>query len=100
MYLGIEVFNIIDQQKLLITNSSIDATKAEIKKKIGTYLKSLRDIYDMRVTFSLAPGGGKKILGGCATVAGWGNRYSTEDMHDNQAKCMTDYSNLSPDKIG
>ena len=50
--------------------------------------------------FNLAPGGGKKILGGCATVAGWGNRYSTEDMHDNQAQCMTDYSNLSPDKIG
>lgn len=54
----------------------------------------------MRVSFALAPGGGKKILGGCATVAGWGNRYSTEDMHDNQAKCMTDYSNHSPDKIG
>ena len=49
---------------------------------------------------ALAPGGGKKILGGCATVAGWGNRYSTEDMDDNQAKCMTDYSNLSPDKVG
>ena len=49
---------------------------------------------------ALAPGGGKKILGGCATVAGWGNRYSTDDMHDNQAKCMTDYSNLSPDKVG
>ena len=48
----------------------------------------------------LVPGGGNKILGGCATVAGWGNRYSTDDMHDNQASCMTDYSNLSPDKIG
>ncbi len=52
------------------------------------------------ICIASAPGGGTKILGGCATVAGWGNRYSTADMDDYQAQCMTDYSNLSPEKIG
>ena len=39
------------------------------------------------------------MLGGCATVAGWGNRYSQDDMEYHESLCMTDFSNLSPDKI-
>ena len=49
----------------------------------------------------LVPGGGlgKKMLGGCATVAGWGHRYGIDNMDFYESKCMTDFSNLSPDKI-
>ena len=44
MYLETEVCIIFDEQKLLINNSSIDATKSEIKKKIGKYSNSFSDI--------------------------------------------------------
>jgi len=40
-----------------------------------------------------------KMLGGCATVAGWGNRYSKDEMSDNDSKCVTDFSDTSPDKL-
>ena len=49
---------------------------------------------------------GSNILGGCATVAGWGKRYSHfMDYHANGTKlrqknnCMTDFSSFSPDKL-
>ena len=49
---------------------------------------------------------GSNILGGCATVAGWGKRYSHfMDYHVNGTKlkqknnCMTDFSSFSPDKL-
>ena len=45
---------------------------------------------------------GKKTLGGCATVAGWGHRYSldgSEATHDGESSCMTDFSDASVDKV-
>ena len=45
---------------------------------------------------------GRRKLGGCATVAGWGNRYSVDDQmytHDDTSACMTDASDASMDKI-
>ena len=45
---------------------------------------------------------GKKKLGGCATVAGWGHRYSldgSEATHDGESSCMTDFSDASVDKV-
>ena len=44
-------------------------------------------------------GNNGKILGGCATVAGWGNRYSQDDMDYYMSQCMTDFKGTSPDKI-
>ena len=38
------------------------------------------------------------MLGGCATVGGWGMRYDAADERDN-SKCRTDFSSKSPDKI-
>ena len=40
-----------------------------------------------------------KILGGCATVAGWGYRYDQYTMEESESSCKTDHSNQSPDKI-
>ena len=41
-----------------------------------------------------------KILGGCATVAGWGDRYDQNTMEEElMSSCKTDHSNQSPDKI-
>ena len=40
-----------------------------------------------------------KILGGCATVAGWGYRYDQYTMEDSESSCKTDHSSQSPDKI-
>ena len=45
---------------------------------------------------------GKKTLGGCATVAGWGHRYSEVgqmETHDGESSCMTDFSDASVDKV-
>ena len=41
------------------------------------------------------PLSGEKIVGGCATVAGWGYRH---DLGDESSFCRTDFSNLSPSK--
>jgi len=41
----------------------------------------------------------EKVRGGCATVAGWGMRFSTK-MTEKRAACMTDFSSLGPSKIG
>ena len=41
------------------------------------------------------PVNGEKIVGGCATVAGWGYRH---DLGDESSFCRTDFSNLSPSK--
>ena len=41
----------------------------------------------------------KKVRGGCATVAGWGLRFS-DKMRETHAACMTDFSSLGPSKIG
>ena len=42
---------------------------------------------------------GEELSGGCATVAGWGNRYDgDDDIHGDSAECTTDFSSLSPDK--
>ena len=46
-------------------------------------------------------------LGGCATIAGWGKRYSDfMDFHSKfgtrlrqNIKCRTDFSSFTPDKI-
>ena len=57
-----------------------DATKKEIKEK-------------------KVNGRNNKMLGGCVTVAGWGNRYSYHEMEDLMSNCMTDFNSLSPDKI-
>ena len=43
---------------------------------------------------------GNKMLGGCATVAGWGNRYSQDEMEEKESSCTTDFSDTSPDKLG
>jgi len=40
-----------------------------------------------------------KLLGGCATVAGWGHRYSGEQKYAD-ASCRTNFANKSPHKIG
>ena len=39
------------------------------------------------------------MLGGCATVAGWGNRYNEDDMEDKGSNCIKDFSDMGPDKI-
>ena len=39
------------------------------------------------------------LLQGCATVAGWGLRYDTDDLDGVDSVCKTDFSNLSPDKL-
>ena len=38
------------------------------------------------------------ILGGCATVAGWGHRFNRRKADDVESSCMTDYSSLGPAK--
>lgn len=45
--------------------------------------------------FYPVPVSGEKIVGGCATVAGWGYRH---DLGDESSFCRTDFSNLSPSK--
>ena len=42
---------------------------------------------------------GRKMLGGCATVAGWGNRYNQDEMEEKGSSCITDFSGASPDKL-
>jgi len=41
----------------------------------------------------------KKMLGGCGTVAGWGNRYNQDEMMEKESRCETDFSDKSPDKL-
>jgi len=42
---------------------------------------------------------GEKMLGGCATVAGWGHRYNEDERNLNKSNCETDFSGKSPDKL-
>merc|ERR1712142_1194906 len=42
---------------------------------------------------------GKNILGGCATVAGWGDRYSANMHEELDSNCRTNFHGQSPDKI-
>ena len=43
---------------------------------------------------------GDKVLGGCATVAGWGYRYNQFTMDDEKyANCRTNLNDFSPDKL-
>ena len=39
----------------------------------------------------------ENLSGGCATVAGWGQRFDFDNMEE--SKCRTDVSKFSPDKI-
>jgi len=41
----------------------------------------------------------KTIRGGCATVAGWGHRYSNDMYMEKEAPCQTDYSTYAPSKV-
>merc|ERR1719244_47175 len=58
-----------------------------------------RDPTPQETRDDLIPRGSKKILGGCATVAGWGHRYNAEDFENNQAECSTDHSSIAPAKL-
>ena len=40
-----------------------------------------------------------KIKGGCATVAGWGNRYDHYGHNVKDSSCKTNFANKSPHKI-
>ena len=62
------------------------ASKNEIREKIGIHFPDWR-------------GGVSKVLGGCATVAGWGNRFEL-DNDGSEKRCSTDLSNQSQDKMG
>ena len=40
------------------------------------------------------------VLGGCATVAGWGYRYNQLTMDDEKyANCRTNFDDFNPDKL-
>ena len=42
----------------------------------------------------------KYVLGGCATVAGWGYRYNQLTMDDEKyTNCRTNLNDFSPDKL-
>ena len=67
------------------------------KKWFSRYLSTISAIF-----CELAPvhdEARNKMLGGCATVAGWGNRYSKDEMEESDSSCTTDFSNTSPDKL-
>ena len=49
--------------------------------------------FDIQYFYLQAAGG--KVLGGCATTAGWGRRFD-DDM---EGACKTDASSFSPAKI-
>jgi len=60
-------------------DSSLDRQPTEEEKKKG-----------------LVPGGAtKKMLGGCATVGGWGHRYDHEQQESEGSMCTTDTSPIS-----
>ena len=45
-----------------------------------------------------------KMMGGCATVAGWGARYDSlayekDPVTNKSAACLTDFSSTSPHKL-
>ena len=59
-----------------------------MKKVPMTFIK-----FDIQYFYLQAAGG--KVLGGCATTAGWGRRFD-DDM---EGACKTDASSFSPAKI-
>ena len=44
------------------------------------------------------PEGKGKILGGCVTVAGWGQHHDVWGHWHEKSRCLTDSNPLSPDK--
>jgi len=46
----------------------------------------------------VATGGGRKVLGGCATIAGWGHKFDEHGQAEKRSACATDHSPVSLEK--
>ena len=91
-------------EKPLCPDKSYDTGINEIKTLTHNHINKIIKIVNYYNHVWLIPvsPSGEEVSGGCATVAGWGNRYDGRDDHggngDIQTECTTDFSSLSPDK--